>query len=75
MHQVVAVKCGVQIRNGNGEQIVATYLGSEDGGSSTHKRGSISRRRSEEGGYEEPQECSCNVLVGRQAVELMAWKV
>jgi hypothetical protein len=34
-----------------------TYLGSEDGGSSTHKRGSRSRRRSEEGGYGEPFAC------------------
>jgi hypothetical protein len=68
VHHAVAVKCGVrglQIRNGGREASVATYLGSEDGGSSTHKRGSISRKRSEEGGYEEPWECSGNVVVGR----------
>jgi hypothetical protein len=42
----------------------ATYLGSEDGGSNTHKRGSESRRWSEEGGYEEPLKC-CKSRAGR----------
>jgi hypothetical protein len=35
-------------------ELFTTYLGSEDGGSSTHKRGSKSQRRSEEDGYGEP---------------------
>jgi hypothetical protein len=52
---------------------MTTYLGSEDGGSSTHKRGSGRRTRSEEGGYEEPFGAGGNVVVdgscGREMCE------
>lgn len=65
----------VTIRN-EGSKLWTTYLGSKDGGSSTHKRGSISRWRSEEGGYEEPLEalvsyCAeiAEVLVGGRRYE------
>jgi hypothetical protein len=52
------VNCGVKLMHPDKERTygIATYLGSEDGGSSTHKRGSISRRRSEESGREEASE-------------------
>jgi hypothetical protein len=64
MHRLVGdeLRCAMRADKewGTGSHVV-TYLGSEDGGSSTHKRGSISRKRSEEGGYEEPLKCGGNV--------------
>lgn len=53
-------RCAMPHDKESGQQTLSTYLGSKDGGSSTHKRGSISRLRSEEGGYEEPLETLLN---------------